>query len=40
MRITQDDENLLTQEMVCQQDGSPPHYYVRVREYLDRTFSG
>ena len=38
MQVIREDENLIGQEVFFQQDGAPPHYYVRVRQYLDQTF--
>jgi hypothetical protein len=33
-------ENEITEEIWFQQDGAPPHYDIRVREFLDMTFPG
>lgn len=37
-RVAQEDENGIGEKLVFQLDGAPPHYYARVREYLDHRF--
>lgn len=38
IRVAQEEENLIKQELVFLQDGAPPFYYVRVRKPLDQIF--
>lgn len=37
--ITVNDQRYDKDHWICQQDGAPPHYALRVRQYLDQCFA-